>query len=104
MASISSTERLRLSEEKARNWLTSVDPENYDDLESVLESIAQSSIVESSDSESGEEQQLGKRTNEATLATSNYDTVSGEIPMNLFVLTFYVHSCIHLYLYVFSIY
>ncbi|XP_075154919.1 peptidoglycan-recognition protein LE-like isoform X2 [Haematobia irritans] len=53
MSATSQSERLRLSEEKARNWLRSIDPSNLDDLESVVDSIVDSDIQDSSDTESG---------------------------------------------------
>ncbi|XP_013111332.1 peptidoglycan recognition protein isoform X2 [Stomoxys calcitrans] len=52
MSMPSQNEKLRLSEEKARSWLTSIDPSDLDDLESVVDSIVDSDLRDSSDTES----------------------------------------------------
>lgn len=57
---MNANDRLRINEEKTRNWLNSL---NLEDLDSVDDSTVASSVIDSSDSdsESGEEHALGTR-------------------------------------------
>ncbi|XP_058977456.1 peptidoglycan-recognition protein LE-like [Musca domestica] len=57
---MNANDRLRINEEKTRNWLNSL---NLEDLDSVDDSTVESSVIDSSDSdsESGEEHALGTR-------------------------------------------
>ncbi|XP_061399909.1 peptidoglycan-recognition protein LE-like [Musca vetustissima] len=56
---MNANDRLRISEENTRNWVNSIELEDSDTC-SVVDSIVESSIIESSsDSESGEEHALG---------------------------------------------